>query len=518
MRILLCGGSGLVGRIIMNVFKNDNMDIIGTYNSKKSDELIKIDFLNMNELESNILRIKPDICISNIAERQNEICENNWNLTKKVNIDIPYNLSHICNKHNIYLIHISTDYVYDGIIPPFTPNTNTNPLQNYGISKLIAEKRIIGNYDTKNYLIIRIPVLYSENPLNLSESAVSLIIKKVMNKVDKFSEDNFSIRRPVFIEDFAKYLLDICKTKTIYEINGIHCFYNPHDCFTKYKIAELGAKILNTNINNITPINNKPVYETALRPKDTQLYDDCIHNYVLENTTTLQNGLAQCLSKFIHPDISSNQNFLLLDLDGTLVDSEIIQWKSYNDAFKQYGIHYSYDDFVNITHNGNIKEYIINNENISENQYIEIKKSKQLHMKKYESSLNLIKGVDVLIDIIVKNNINHCVVTNSSKDTTEFYRNSIPKLNGLNNWITREDYNEAKPSSECYKMAINKYYRNEKYIIGFENSFAGIKALKPVTNIIYGITTTDYICYKNMKTEDIFLINDFNDLIKPVQT
>ena len=49
MKVLLCGGSGLVGRVFMDVFKKENPkdSIIGTYNSKKMDDLIKIDFLNI---------------------------------------------------------------------------------------------------------------------------------------------------------------------------------------------------------------------------------------------------------------------------------------------------------------------------------------------------------------------------------------------------------------------------------------------------------------------------------------
>ena len=135
MKVLLCGGSGLVGRVFMNIFKTENPNdtIIGTYNSKKMDDLIKIDFSNIQELEKRLLEIKPDVCISNIAERQNETCEKEWNNIKKINIDIPYNLSVVCKRLSIFLVHVSTDYVYDGLDPPFGPSTLTNPLQNYGL-------------------------------------------------------------------------------------------------------------------------------------------------------------------------------------------------------------------------------------------------------------------------------------------------------------------------------------------------------------------------------------------------
>ena len=55
----------------------------------------------------------------------------------------------------------------------------------------------------------------------------------------------------------------------------------------------------------------------------------------------------------------------------------------------------------------------------------------------------------------------------------------------LTNWISKDDYVNRKPNPECYNLAISKYYNNEKFIIGIENTIAGYNALKNITNIIY---------------------------------
>ena len=515
MKVLLCGGSGLVGRTIFKIFKSNDIDIIGTFNSKYYDNMIKLDFLNIEELENSITNIKPDIIISNIAERQNEICENNWNKIKKINIDIPYNISLICKKHNIFMIHISTDYVYDGIIPPFTPNSNPNPLQNYGISKLIAEKRIISNFNDKTkYLILRVPVLYSDNMINLEESAVSLIVKKVMNKIECFKEDNYSIRRPVYIEDIANFLLFNLKNKTY---TGIHCFYNKYDIYTKFKIAQLAGEILDKDTSHIIPSDNC-LYQTALRPRDTQLYDEEIEKYLMNNNTTLLNdGLNTLLNKFKHPNLNINNDytndlFLLIDLDGTIIDSEKVQWKSYRDALKDYNIEYDFETFTKICHNGDIKKYLIENYKFTKVKFNEMKEMKKKYMLNYIDELKLIDGADVFINNILKNKINYCIVTNSSNETINIYKKKIPLIDKLQNFISRNDYNDAKPSSECFKLAIKKYYNNEKYIIGFENSICGLKALEDVTNIIYFITYKEYIFYEQVKKKDTFLIKHFKDI------
>jgi len=518
-KILVCGGSGLVGRTLISILEKNNMDVIGTYNSNKLDNLININFYDIDILEKQILEIQPNICISTIAERLNEVCENNWDKIKKINIDIVNNLAFICKKYNIFFIHLSTDYVYDGLNPPFRPESLTNPLQNYGISKLIAEKRILSIFNNdNNFLILRVPVLYSNNLKNLQESAVSLILKKVMNKVEIFEEDNYSIRRPVFIEDLSNFIIKCINFK---KISGIHSFYNPFDKYSKYEIAKLGGKILNKNINNITPLNNKPLYEKAIRPIDTELYDICIHEDILKGNieiTLLDDGLKKVLSKYIHPNIkindiyTNNDMFFLLDLDGTLVDSEIIQWKSYRDALSEFNITYTFEKFTEICHNGDIKEYLINNYNFSEDMYLKMKNNKKIHMLKYKNELKLINGASEFINYLYKNNINHSIVTNSSKDTVELYKSAIPELNKLKNWVKREDYIEAKPSSECYYKAKTNYYKGEKFIIGFENSLSGLESIKNITNIIYFITYKEYLFYDKIKNDDVFLINNFYDI------
>ena len=90
MKVLLCGGSGLVGRVMLKVFNDEYQQhsVLGTYNNNYYNGLIKIDFLDSNSLEEKIKEINPDVCISNIAERQNETCENQWNKIKKINISL----------------------------------------------------------------------------------------------------------------------------------------------------------------------------------------------------------------------------------------------------------------------------------------------------------------------------------------------------------------------------------------------------------------------------------------------
>ena len=116
----------------------DKIDYIATYNKNKIN---KKNYYNFEEIDNIIINEKPTIIINCIVNRLVDECENNWNEIKTINIDIADKLS----KYNIKIIHISTDYIFDGTKSPYYDTSLTNPIQNYGISKLLSEFRVINN-------------------------------------------------------------------------------------------------------------------------------------------------------------------------------------------------------------------------------------------------------------------------------------------------------------------------------------------------------------------------------------
>ena len=145
--ILICGASGLVGREMCIMLDEMNVNYIGTYNKNviNKPNMYRINYSDLKELEEFLFFHKITSCLFCIVERLTDVCENNWNEIKKTNIDIVHTTSYLCNKLNIKFIHLSTDYVFDGSTQPNLPNSPKNPLQNYGISKLLSEFRVLKN-------------------------------------------------------------------------------------------------------------------------------------------------------------------------------------------------------------------------------------------------------------------------------------------------------------------------------------------------------------------------------------
>lgn len=485
-KVLVCGASGLLGRRIVEHLRRANIDFIGTYNSNPVKDSIQIDFMDLKSIEHAMNQHCITTCINCIVERRVDVCENNWGETKRVNIDITNNIAKVCELLNVHMIHISTDYVFDGLNPPYTPQSETNPLQNYGISKLISEQRV--RRHTTNHTIIRVPVLYSEYIQNLSENAVSLIGKKVLDRTRVYTEDNFSIRRPLYIDDLCIYIIE-CITK---KIKGTQHFGNPNDGVTKYIIAEKIAKYLGKTLN-VTSI-NEPPRDGADRPIDTQLVEN-LNGYTF---TSINEGIQRCFSKLRHPSIreAPSDVFLLIDLDGTLTDTEEIHIKSYNMILGDD------IDVKNIVESVGIDTYL--RSKYSEDVVKSIKNEKLNNMLQFDN-ITFIKNADKLIELIHELNINHCVVTNTNMRVVEHFKQKLPLLNKLKHWIVREDYNLPKPDPECYKLAMTRYHRPGQCVIGIENSRSGYESLKHVTDCIYLVN-------EDMKSEDVFIINDHDSI------
>ena len=503
--ILICGASGLVGRELCALLDEFNIKFIGTYNSNKIDKenYYKLDFHNKEGLYEFMKHHKITNVVSCVVERFTDICEKNWDLTKKTNVDIVHNISEICKTLDIFFFHISTDYIFDGQSPPYNFNSNPNPLQNYGISKLIAEYRVKAS--GCNYCILRVPVLYSTCIKNLEDSAVTCPGKKVLDMTTTHKEDNMCIRRPVFIPDMCNFIIHCIQNN----LHGTYNFYNPYNITTKYDICTRVANYLNKTYNHISPINEYPK-TGIMRPIDTQLIDTQYDIFRFYHSPI--NTVLGCFEKLYHPK-NFNDTFLMLDMDGTITDTDDLHYNCYRKALADYGyepdIILTEEKFIELTETNSVTQYL---KELVGNKYDDIKKSKYEYVLK-STNINLIDGFKKMIDLIEKNNLNYAIVTNTNRLSVNHFRSINKDLNRLTNWITREDYDKPKPDREPYDTAIKRYYKDEKYMVGFENTIGGYNSLSQITKCIYFVTKNGTFSYNRMKKEDVYLIDSYSKFL-----
>ena len=206
---------------------------------------------------------------------------------------------------------------------------------------------------------------------------------------------------------------------------------------------------------------------------------------------------------------------ILLDFDGTIMETAKFNCECYNLVLNEYNKEISYNDFLQAINDSHLDIFFKEKLGLKEEEIIEIRNKKYelmyIHINNTDS-IKFIPGMEDFIDFIDKNNISHCVVTNTALKPINLYRKHFPILNKLKNWITREDYNLPKPNPECYKLAIERYGKNDKIYkktIGFEDSWVGYNALKGTVDEINIIYTKKRINYDKFLKEKVNLISEY---------
>lgn len=231
--ILVTGAHGQLGKTIRELYEKNNIDLEFVFVSKEA-----LDITNKDNLEIYFKNNSFDYCINCAAYTNVEQAEKTPETAYKVNAEGVKNLSLICDENDIILIHISTDYVFDGEKEtPYIINDETNPINEYGKSKLEGENHI-KSVLTK-YFIIRTSWLYSKKygnnfyrtilkkanegkniyitdaqkgcPTN-TESLAEYIIKLISKNIISFGVHHFSDKE---IKTWYDFTLDILKEKSL---------------------------------------------------------------------------------------------------------------------------------------------------------------------------------------------------------------------------------------------------------------------------------------------------------------
>lgn len=197
MRILLIGGSGQVGSEIIAIAENNQIEYI----SPSSSEL---DITNCTAIENGFTSYLPlDFVINASAYTAVDKAEDEVELAFKINRDGPRYLAEACAQHNIPLLHISTDYVFDGsATTPYTEEMTIHPLGVYGVSKAEGEQAI--RDCLSEHIILRTAWVYGANGSNFVKTMLRL--GKDRPQLSVVSDQ---IGCPTAAADIAKTIIDI---------------------------------------------------------------------------------------------------------------------------------------------------------------------------------------------------------------------------------------------------------------------------------------------------------------------
>lgn len=264
MKILLFGATGQVGWELNKLINKSHEVILP--NRKEAD------FSHPNKLINVIKQVKPDIIINAAAYTMVDKAEDNAILAQKINADAVHELANIARKYNSWLIHYSTDYVFDGLkASAYTETDVANPLNIYGKTKLLGDLHI-ENSGCK-YLIFRTSWVYSSRRTNFIKKIINLLntqeeIKVVHDQIgtptDAALIANVTIRAINCLDDMKSNI-----NSGVYNLSSIGktSFYG----IATHILDILLQHQKNYSLGQIIPVSTSEFQLKALRPLNSLL-------------------------------------------------------------------------------------------------------------------------------------------------------------------------------------------------------------------------------------------------------
>jgi len=266
MKALITGSNGQLGKELKNILNNsialshDNLDL-----------------KNVNNIENILNNYNFDTIINCAAMTNVDKCEDNIDDAYYINgLALKY-IKNYCNKNNIYLINVSTDYVFDGNKGNYNEDDIPYPVNYYGLSKLIGDN-YANSYN--NSLIIRTSGVYGSKN-NFPLYVISNLRNN--NKINAFNNYYSPINAKVLALSIYK-LLNL-NLKGILNISGIR--------LSRYEFALKTAEKFNLNKNLINKIDYNSIKLKAKRPYDSSLNNEKAKNILKYNFDDINYNLNE---------------------------------------------------------------------------------------------------------------------------------------------------------------------------------------------------------------------------------
>lgn len=280
MVVLVTGANGQLGQAIQSISGNyPEIDFVFCDSSS-------LDITNSENVNQIFEKVKPNYCINAAAYTAVDKAESEQEKARLVNVVGPKNLAEVCKENHTILLHVSTDFVFDGNkSTPYSEEDIPNPTGVYGQTKLDGEKAIQEVFD--KYYIIRTSWVYSQFANNFMKTMLRLGSER-----DSLSVVNDQVGTPTNAVDLAEALVKIiCHTERSRSVSstisnfGIYNFSNEGNC-SWYDFAKKIFEVNNITID-LTPIPTtsyptpakRPAYSVLDKSKIKKAFDLEINNW-----------------------------------------------------------------------------------------------------------------------------------------------------------------------------------------------------------------------------------------------
>ena len=268
MKILLTGANGLLGqKLVELIVKENEHQLIATARGanrlpiKEGFTYKSLDITNQKEVDSVIAEFKPDTVINTAAMTNVDQCELEKEAGWDANVNSVKYLVEACETHSCFLLHLSTDFIFDGTKGPLTEDETPSPVNYYGEGKLAAEELVVNS--NLKWAMARTVLVYGVVS-DMSRSNIILWVKNSLENGKPINVVDDQWRTPTLAEDLAmgSYLIVKQQAEGIYNISG-------KDLLTPYDMAIKVRDYFDLDGSLISRADSSTFSQPAKRPLKT---------------------------------------------------------------------------------------------------------------------------------------------------------------------------------------------------------------------------------------------------------
>lgn len=266
MKILLTGASGLLGNAYAEAAIRRGHTLTALYNSRKPvargiKRSIRADAQELEPITTLTLEWWPDAIVNCAAISSPAQVDENPELARKINIELPRHLSQLSTHMGARFLHISTDMVFDGKSDePYRSTDMPNPLNLYGQTKLMAEREIL-EHNSEDPVILRIPILMGHSP-----SRKRSVHEKLLAALDKGETPALhrdEIRQPCSAGNVAEVMLELSERR---DLSGIFHWAGA-ETLSRFEMAQRILAHFNKPPDSVCAIDTDPNNPPKNRPQ-----------------------------------------------------------------------------------------------------------------------------------------------------------------------------------------------------------------------------------------------------------
>lgn len=290
-KVLITGSNGLLGqKLVYLLTTKADYKVIATAKGHnrlpESDTYAyyPLDITDQKQVHEVLSEVKPDYIIHTAAMTNVDQCEFEKEACWQLNVKAVEYLAEASNKNNSFLLHLSTDFIFDGLNGPYDERAEPRPLSFYGESKLAAE-RVLQESPIR-WSIARTVLVYGIAH-DMSRSNIILWVKKSLESQKQIQVVDDQWRTPTLAEDLAMGCYGLVKNEAegIFNISG-------KDLLTPYQMALQTAEYFRLDKSFINRADSSTFTQPAKRPPKTGFIIDKAREVIGYDPHSFEEGIG----------------------------------------------------------------------------------------------------------------------------------------------------------------------------------------------------------------------------------